>query len=422
MVETLLPHNATPFMRAAEAVSGARWALGSDGLPGTLNPWTCPADLLPWLAQTRGVDFWFDDWPEATKRRAIAEAPRLQRLKGTMAAVRGYLSLAGAEVTYLRAPSDLAFAGGLTPEQRAEWLGRLPQLRAYPFRDTVQTGAALADGESAAGDEQEPGAFMSLDPAQGAVGERLYIWRQGVEATLTVLDAERAPWSRGGWITEVTAVEPVEGAEGAFADGAARAGEQSDPGGLAGADPMQARAFTVSLRSDGIMQPIELTARTAAAVFETVFEPFEPQPGASFADHAVATTGGTCAGADQAAAHVFRRTYLADPAVAVPSFAEGALPSEHIANCQPVTAVLGVDVSRAARPGDMFNDGGLTGGFLGVDGTDPALSRAVEAVRRAQGGTDIFVIDSTTFTPVTAGDAPRAGDGITAGHMIKRYH
>lgn len=422
MVETLLPHNATPFMRASEAVSGARWALGSDELLGTLNPWTCPPDLLPWLAQTRGVDFWFDNWPEATKRRAIAEAPRLQRLKGTMAAVRGYLSLAGARVTYIRAPSDLAFAGGLTPEQRAEWLARLPQLRAYPFRGTVQTGAALADGDSAAGNEQEPGSFMSLDPAQGAVGERLYIWRQGVETALTVLDAERAPWSRGGWITRVTAVEPVDRTTGAFADGEARAGEQHNQGAFAGADPMQERAFTVSLRNDGIMQPLELSARSADAVFETVFEAFEPQPDASFADHAVATTSGTCAGADRAAGHVFRRTYLADPDVAVPSFAEGALPSEHIANFQPVTAVLGVDVGRIAQPGSMFNDGSLTDGFLGIDGTDPALSRAVEAVRRAQGGTDIFVIDSTTFTPVTAGDAPRAGDGITAGQMIKRYH
>ena len=39
MVETLLPHNATPFMRASEAVSGARWALGSESLPGTQNAW-----------------------------------------------------------------------------------------------------------------------------------------------------------------------------------------------------------------------------------------------------------------------------------------------------------------------------------------------------------------------------------------------
>ncbi|WP_245596951.1 phage tail protein I [Leisingera aquimarina] len=120
-----------PLAEFAEG-SGTRWALGSEGLPGTLNAWTCPAHLLPWLAQTWGVDLWFDDWPENTQRRAIAEAPRLQRQKGTMAAVRGYLDLVGAKVTYTRGPSDLAFAGGLTDEQRADWLARLPSSRSKP--------------------------------------------------------------------------------------------------------------------------------------------------------------------------------------------------------------------------------------------------------------------------------------------------
>lgn len=422
MVKTLLPHNATPFMRASEAVSGARWALGSESLPGTLNAWTCPADLLPWLAQTRGVDFWFEDWPEDTKRRAIAEAPRLQRLKGTMAAVRGYLDLIGVQVTYVRGPSDLAFAGGLTDAQRAEWLDRLPQLRAYPYRDTVESDAATADGASVAGNEVEPGGFVSLDPAQSAVGERLFIWCKGSETPLTVLSAEREPWNRGGWFTSATAVEPIEDAGGAFADGYALASAGVDVADFAGADPIAVQAFSVTFRTDGIMQPVELRARTVEAPFQAVFEAFEPAPLTSYADHDAVTRDGICAGADDAARHVYRRTYLADPTVAVPDFADGALPSDHIANFQPVTIVLGIDVSRQAMGDEWFNDGSQTGGFLTDERADAQLSRAVEAVRRAQGGTDVFVIDSTTFTPVTAGDAPRAGDNITAGHMIKRFH
>lgn len=422
MVETLLPHNATPFMRIAEAVSGARWSLGSESLPDTLSAWTCPADLLPWLAQTRGVDFWFEDWPEVTKRRAIAETPRLQRLKGTMAAVRGYLDLIGVNVTYLRGPSDLAFAGGLTETQRAEWLGRLPQLRAYPYRDTLESDAATADGDSLAGNEVERGGFISLDPAQSAVGERLFVWRKGVETPLTVLSAERESWNRGGWFTSAIAVEQIKDEGGAFADGYALASAGAEVVDYTGADPIARQAISVTFRTDGIMQPVELSARTVDAPFQSVFEPFEPAPQTSFADHDAVTLGGICAGADDAAQHVYRRTYLADPSVAVPDFADGALPSDHIANFQPVTAVLGVDVARPASPDDLFNDGAATGGFLGDEQADALLSRAVDAVRRAQGGTDVFVIDSTTFTPVTAGDAPRAGDNITAGHMIKRFH
>ncbi len=423
MAEALLPHNATPWMLAVEQASAERWALGVDELADTLDAWTCPAHLLPWLAQTRGVDLWYDDWPETTKRRAIAEVPRLQRLKGTMAAVRGYLELVGARATYLRAPSDRAFAGGMTQAQRNEWLGRLPQLRLYPFRDSIQPDAALADEESAAGDEVNLEAFMALDPARGTAGERLFVWRYGVETQLTVLEAERAAWSRGGWITRVTAVEPVEIVEGAFADGAALAGDRADPGDIAGADPVEASAITVTVRDAGVMQPIEIVARTVEAPFEVVAQSFDAPSEAAFADHAALAAGeaGACAIEDRAVEHVFRRTYLADPTVAVPEFADGALPDAFIANFQPVTAVLGIDIGRAMDPDEFFNDGARTGGFLGSDTPNVPLERAVEAVRRAQGGTDIFVIDSTTFTPVTAGDAPRAGDGITAGQMIERY-
>ena len=422
MVETLLPHNASPFMHAVEEVSGARWSLGIEDLGATLNAWTCPEDLLPWLAQTRGVDFWYKDWPEVVKRRAIAEAPKLQRQKGTMAAVRGYLALAGAQVTYVRGPADLAFAGGLTEEQRQEWLGRLPQLRSYPYQDTTQTNAAAADGNSLAADDTDLGGFLSLDPALGSVGERLFIWRRGVETPLTVLSAEREPWERGGRFTRATAVEPVARAEGAFADGLSLASAGTSVADFAGADPIAARAFTLTFGGPGIMQPVELSARTVEAPFQTVFEAYTAQAEASFADAVALTANSACACADEAAAHVYRRTYLADPTVAVPDFADGALPSDHIANFQPVTVVLGIDVSRPAAAGQWFNDGRQADGFLTDERADALLSRAVEAVRRAQGGTDVFVIDSTTFTPVTAGDAPRAGDNITAGHMIKRVH
>ena len=99
MVDTLLPYNATPRMRAVERTSAERWNLPLSDILDAQDPWRAPTHLLPWLAQTRGVDLWYDDWPEMTKRRAIARAPALQKLKGTMAAIRGYLDLVSARVT-----------------------------------------------------------------------------------------------------------------------------------------------------------------------------------------------------------------------------------------------------------------------------------------------------------------------------------
>lgn len=85
----ILPPNATVVERAIDAAGEARIF----GLPVQIrhlwNPETCPADWLHVLAWTFGVEeAWRSDWPEETKRAVIAAAPRVKRLKGTVAAVR----------------------------------------------------------------------------------------------------------------------------------------------------------------------------------------------------------------------------------------------------------------------------------------------------------------------------------------------
>jgi phage tail-like protein len=395
-------------MGAVEQTSAERWALGVSTIRDAQDPWRAPAHLLPWLAQSRGVDLWFEDWPEENKRRAIAEAPRLQRLKGTLAGVRGYLALVGARITYERLPSDRHFAGGMTDAQRAEWLGRLPQLRIYPWRGTLQEGLAFA------------GIAISDDAFAGGDAihehERMYIWRDGAETPLHVQVAERAPWSRGGWVERFSYVEPISDAWAAFAELAFADQDH------AGRDLARDSLTNVRVQRAGRMEPIDARARTVDAPFELVAQPYAAAEYAAFADIAFLPADERFAAQDRAADHVFRRTYLADPSIAVPDFAEGASLDGHVANMQPVTAVLGVDVSERDASGALFNDGRVVEGFLVSDPASARLARAVEAVRRAQGGTDILVVDSTTFTPVTAGDAPLVGDGITAGQMIERYH
>ncbi|SOE50870.1 phage tail protein I [Orrella dioscoreae] len=49
---------------------------------------TVPAHLMPWLAWERSVDRWDDSWPEATKRKVLADSHRVHQLKGTVGAVR----------------------------------------------------------------------------------------------------------------------------------------------------------------------------------------------------------------------------------------------------------------------------------------------------------------------------------------------
>ena len=59
------------------------------------NPDAIPAHLLAWLAWALSVDQWDNDWPEATKRRVIAESVEIHRRKGTVASVKRILRAQG---------------------------------------------------------------------------------------------------------------------------------------------------------------------------------------------------------------------------------------------------------------------------------------------------------------------------------------
>jgi len=87
----LLPPNATAYERAVDAV-GARIDDVPVPLQTILNPATCAAELLPWLAWSLSIDRWNADWTEEQKRFEVARAIDLQRKKGTPASVEAVLA------------------------------------------------------------------------------------------------------------------------------------------------------------------------------------------------------------------------------------------------------------------------------------------------------------------------------------------
>lgn len=64
-----------------------------------VDPATCPAALLDWLAFQKSVDTWQEDWPVERKRAVIAASPEVHRLKGTRKAVRLALEALGVPST-----------------------------------------------------------------------------------------------------------------------------------------------------------------------------------------------------------------------------------------------------------------------------------------------------------------------------------
>lgn len=93
MMNSLLPPNATPLMRALEAGATLRPDIDVGALADAVaDPMTAPAFLLPWLAYGESVDAWDADWSEADKRAAIANSISFHRRKGTRASVEEVLS------------------------------------------------------------------------------------------------------------------------------------------------------------------------------------------------------------------------------------------------------------------------------------------------------------------------------------------
>lgn len=97
-LDPLLPANATALERELTRQGARLSLLDPSAISALWDAAQCPAELLPHLAWALSVDAWDDEWPEATKRLAIAMSPEQHRLKGTLKAVANAASLFGCRV------------------------------------------------------------------------------------------------------------------------------------------------------------------------------------------------------------------------------------------------------------------------------------------------------------------------------------
>ena len=83
--KTLLPLTAT---KLEKNLSQAMACEPPIPLRSLWDPQTCPNELLPYLAWQYSVDRWDEKWSEQIKRKVIAEAFEIHKLKGTKEAIR----------------------------------------------------------------------------------------------------------------------------------------------------------------------------------------------------------------------------------------------------------------------------------------------------------------------------------------------
>lgn len=114
-MDNLLSPNSTPLERRAATANAA---LGDLPVPlrELMNPDTCPAALLPWLAFSLSVDSWELDWSDAQKRETIKNSLPMHRSKGTIGAVKSALAALGYEA------------------QVQEWFNQIPAGAPYTYK------------------------------------------------------------------------------------------------------------------------------------------------------------------------------------------------------------------------------------------------------------------------------------------------
>lgn len=94
---SLLPPNASAAERALEEAMLA--GIDISTVRTITDPWTCPAELLPFLASDLAIAHWDTDWSEAEKRAAVASATAFHKRKGTREAVEEVLDRFHPELT-----------------------------------------------------------------------------------------------------------------------------------------------------------------------------------------------------------------------------------------------------------------------------------------------------------------------------------
>jgi hypothetical protein len=179
LLEGILPPNATFYERTLASQVERLLALDTERLRNLWNPWKCHIDDLAYLAWSMSVDIWDPDWSEDKKRRVVADAVDHHRMKGTELGVATYLELVDAKLRELIVPPARGYRiPAMTNEVFLEWLGKLPQLRVYPFliRDPAGPRDFRMPRYTFRNDN-----FREKSIGPSIYGRRATLYRQGVE-------------------------------------------------------------------------------------------------------------------------------------------------------------------------------------------------------------------------------------------------
>ncbi|TYO65527.1 phage tail protein I [Bradyrhizobium hipponense] len=134
LLDHILAPNATLYERTLASQVDRLLSLDTDRLRRLWDPYRCHIDDLPYLAWSFSVDLWDTGWPEAKKRKVVADAISHHRIKGTKAGMATYLDLVDCALNDLIVPPARGYRmPAMTNDEFMSWLVHLPQIRMYPY-------------------------------------------------------------------------------------------------------------------------------------------------------------------------------------------------------------------------------------------------------------------------------------------------
>jgi hypothetical protein len=186
-VVSLQPPNATPYVLALSEALAVAAGLPTAEFDTLWNPRTCPAAVLPFLAQASGVLLWKTSWSEAKKRWVIERTIALKRRRGSELSFAEHLSFVDAQLVRMRTPPQRAVARVTrTPAERAAWARRFAELRIRTINIRHHRRGRLVVGQCWGGEHRAAG--VSTSDLYAGLRASLVVDGEESDVTLRILD------------------------------------------------------------------------------------------------------------------------------------------------------------------------------------------------------------------------------------------
>jgi len=395
---SLLPgKNATPLETAVSLANAARYPLPAHLLKTIDDPLTVPEHLIAYTAWHYSVDLWDEGWPLEKKRAAIVRQIALARIKGTQAAVEGYVDLAGSSAIEFKTPPQKSFlARRRTKEEIEAYLAKLPSIRVYVARKQGRVRGGLYLGHGAVG--RSP---VQFDLGPGLYGRRAALNVAGVETPLTVFGLNTNTEQRSALTTERIALPGKVGRGLVLGRGAI---------GQHGLDSVELHARTITHVQSDVFD--HRTSELWYSAFVPGFEPINPRyervsDKGHVARRAFCGTaiGKSFLGRDRSRELIHDRLRWFDPAITAPLPQGRSFLGHARLGMKPFTAEVMIKTDKPAQKGRVYL-GYAALGRKAVGRDDLRLQQlALQAVVIAKEHHSKVLVTFQTTRRITFGDA-----------------